>query len=293
MSSTSAPGLAWIDHPDPQGCWGEPGELSLPLADRGLQLADGLFETVLVLEGQPRLLAEHLERWRHSARLLGLEAPPTIDRVAPLAAAAVHRSGIRSGALRLNWSRGMGEAAAASRGLAIPPRCRHRFWLQLSAALPRFTPVRVIVSPSERRCATSVLSRCKTFAYGSAIQARRQAEDAGSDDALLESTAGGLCCGTAANLLVRRQGRWLTPPLASGCLPGVMRARALQLGLAEEATLAPITPADLQHGDGALLLNSLGCRPISHLHGTALASGVTSAAAATEAERFWRRLLEP
>jgi hypothetical protein len=72
-----------------------------------------------------------------------------------------------------------------------------------------------------------------------------------------------------------------------------MRARALQLGLAEEATRAPITPADLEHGDGALLLNSLGCRPISHLHGTALASGVTSTAAATEAERFWRRLLEP
>ena len=43
--------IAWID-----GCWGEPDDLQLPLSDRGLQLADGLFETVLVLDGAPQLL---------------------------------------------------------------------------------------------------------------------------------------------------------------------------------------------------------------------------------------------
>jgi branched-subunit amino acid aminotransferase/4-amino-4-deoxychorismate lyase len=71
-------------------------------------------------------------------------------------------------------------------------------------------------------------SRCKTFAYTAAIQARREAERAGADDALLHNTHGELCCGTVANLLVHREGRWITPPLSSGCLPGVMRARALQ-----------------------------------------------------------------
>ena len=46
-----------------------------------------------------------------------------------------------------------------------------------------------------------------------------------------------LCCGTAANLLVRREGRWLTPPLSSGCLPGVMRRLSLPLGLAQVGEL--------------------------------------------------------
>lgn len=278
--------LAWIDEPDPAGRWGDPDDLTLPLADRGLLLADGLFETVLVLQGEPRLLGAHLERWQRSARLLGLDAPPAMERVAGLAEAAVSRSGIRSGALRLNWSRG----AAAARGLSLPPHSRHRFWLQLHAARPWFTPVRVIVSPSERRCATSLLSRCKTFAYGSSIQARRQAEAAGADDALLESTAGGLCCGTAATLLVRQGGRWLTPPLASGCLPGVMRERALRLGLATEAAVGEITAASLLGSEAALLLNSLGCRPICALAGAGLGGGSDGAASA--AERFWHQLLE-
>jgi branched-subunit amino acid aminotransferase/4-amino-4-deoxychorismate lyase len=283
--------LAWIDEPGPAGRWGDPDELALPLADRGLLLADGLFETVLVLAGEPRLLAEHLERWQHSARLLGLDAPPAMERVAALAEAAVSRSRIRSGALRLNWSRGV----AAARGLRIPSHSRHRFWLQLHATTPCFAPVRVIVSPSERRCATSLLSRCKTFAYGSSIQARRQAEAVGADDALLESTAGGLCCGTAATLLVRQGGRWLTPPLASGCLPGVMRARALRLGLAAEAAAGEITAASLLGGEGALLLNSLGCRPICALAGVGLSGGADGTAAATAAasaaERLWHQLL--
>ena len=48
--------VAWID-----GHWGHPDILNLPLSDRGLQLADGLFETILILEGQPILLEEHLK----------------------------------------------------------------------------------------------------------------------------------------------------------------------------------------------------------------------------------------
>ncbi len=157
--------------------------------------------------------------------------------------------------------------------------------------VPTFAPVRLIVSRWERRNAASRLSRCKTFSYGPSIQARREARRAGCDDALLLSTAGGLCCGTAANLLVRREGRWLTPPLASGCLPGVMRQRALEAGLAEEAELqlehllaaSPPAPGD---GTAAVLLNSLGCRPVAELEGRALP------ASALEAQQLWRRLLD-
>jgi branched-subunit amino acid aminotransferase/4-amino-4-deoxychorismate lyase len=286
------PEIGWIDAPVPAGRWGQPGELALPLADRGLLLAEGIFETVLVLDGRPRLLAQHLERWRAGAALLAMEPPPALERVEPLIEEAIGRSAITTGALRLNWSRGT-PTDPGCRGLAIPAGCRHRFWLQLSAASPCFEPLRVIVSPTESRSAISLLSRAKTFAYGSAIQARRQATAAGADDALLLSSAGGLCCGTAANLLVLGVDGWRTPPLSSGCLPGVMRARALGLGLAREA---PISQEDLAASSGALLLNSLSCRPISHLAGEPLAwSGpgtpAWDAALTAEAAALWQRLL--
>ncbi|MFM7674188.1 MAG: aminotransferase class IV [Synechococcus sp.] len=276
------------------GRWGSPEELCLPLADRGLLLADGIFETVLVGGGRPRLLQPHLRRWRASAAVLGMAPPPAAEALEPLLREAIERAGLAvegCGALRLNWSRGDG----TGRGLDLPPEGAlqppHRFWLQLTPMRPAFTPVRVLVSRWERRNAASNLSRCKTFAYGASIQARREARGAGCDDALLLSTAGGLCCGSAANLLVRRGDRWLTPPLASGCLPGVMRQRALEAGLAEEAEL---TPEDLlaasatapAGGTAALLLNSLGCRPLAEVEGQELP------ASALEAQQLWRSLLD-
>lgn len=283
--NSGALSIAWISStacksPGEAGHWGPPGELCLPLDDRGLLLADGLFETVLVEGGEPRLLEPHHQRWCEGADLMGLPPPPDLQQVHQLALQAVARSGIATGALRLNWSRGSG-----GRGLELPPAgASGRFWLQLTACSPLFTPVRVIVSPTERRCASSLLSRVKTFAYGPAIQARRQARAAGADDALLESTAGGLCCGTAANLLLHLGERWLTPPLASGCLPGVMRGRLLAAGLAEEMPL----PLELLAGEGAaaLLINSLGCRPIQACDGRPLA-----ALDPAQAETLWRSLL--
>jgi branched-subunit amino acid aminotransferase/4-amino-4-deoxychorismate lyase len=201
--------IAWIDSPD-GGRWGASSDLALPLSDRGLLFADGLFETVLVEDSRPRLLEEHLERWRTTAAALGMEPPPDAEQVRELLREAVTRSGIRSGALRLNWSRGSGLAWA--RGIDLPgpddPPLLHRFWLQLTAARPRFEPLRLIVSRTEQRNAASRISLCKTFAYGASIQARQEARAAGADDALLRSTAGGLCCGTTANLLLRRRQQW-------------------------------------------------------------------------------------
>ena len=243
--------IAWLDSPEGEA-WGSPESLALPLGDRGLLLADGLFETLLVEDGQPRLLEDHLERWQRSAALLG--------------------------------SRGSG-----GRGLDLPEAGPGeapplpRIWLQLSAWQPDFQPIGTIVSRWERRNAASRLSRCKTFAYGGSIQARREAREAGAEDALLLSTTGELCCGTAANLLVLCKGHWLTPPGASGCLPGVMRQRALNRGMTSEAAISTDT---LARSEGALLINSLSCRPIHRVDELPLPQ--ITAATASE---LWRQLL--
>jgi branched-subunit amino acid aminotransferase/4-amino-4-deoxychorismate lyase len=173
--------------------------------------------------------------------------------------------------------------------------------LQFTPLQPSFRPVTVWISQLERRQATSLLSQCKTFAYGQAIQARREARSAGAEEALLLGTGGELCCGATANLLVFQGGSWLTPPLASGCLPGVMRGRALELGLVREATLdpglllQPVHDSVKDSASAALLLNSLGCRPIRAVNGRVL--GLADQAngdpgwASSLAESLWRSLL--
>ena len=289
--------IAWID-----GRWGSPAELGVPLQDRGLLLADGLFETVLIQAGQPLLLEAHLQRWQASAALLAMAPPPDAAQLEPLIGEAIERLGLsersgRCGALRLNWSRGNGPGRGIDLAVADEPGDHgHRFWLQLSCCTPTFGPQTAHISRHERRNGASRLSRCKTFAYGQAIQARREAREAGADEGLLLGSGGDLCCGAVANLLIRQGGRWLTPPLSSGCLPGVMRGRALELGLAEEAELFWDGQL-LSHGPAAmsrettwqgpwLLLNSLSCRPLSAVDGHELPH-----LSATEAEAFWRQLL--
>jgi|TARA_B100002051_G_scaffold93423_1_gene89296 branched-chain amino acid aminotransferase len=265
--------IAWLD-----GQWGAPHELSLPLNDRGLQLADGLFETVLLQGGEPQLLEQHLERWATSANLLGMAPPPERSHLQPLIEEATQRCGLQrsSAVLRLNWSRG----ASERRGIDVPQAAQHRFWMTLEAGEPTFSAVTAIICQQERRNADSLISRCKTFAYGQAVLARREANQRGCEDALLLNTRGQLCSGTVANLMVRRNGNWLTPPLSSGCLPGVMRGRALTLGLVQEAELE----SDLRPDDEAALINSLSCRPLIALNGLPRSL--------TDTERFWRNLLE-
>ena len=111
------------------GEWGTAQGLQLPLSDRGLQLSDGLFETVLVLDGQPKLLDDHLSRWRDGAALLAMEPPPASNWLEPLIVQAIQRlpSPKGSGALRLNWSRGDG----SGRGIDVSGAEPHRFWLTL------------------------------------------------------------------------------------------------------------------------------------------------------------------
>lgn len=69
---------------------------------------------------------------------------------------------------------------------------------------------------------------------------------AGVDEAILLNEAGEVCEGTITTLFLRRNGRLLTPPLACGLLPGVLRRSLIEAGRAEEVRLMP---ADLHDGE--------------------------------------------
>jgi para-aminobenzoate synthetase/4-amino-4-deoxychorismate lyase len=77
---------------------------------------------------------------------------------------------------------------------------------------------------------------------------RRAARPAGRlpiFDLVFLNERGEVAEGARSNVFVDRDGILLTPPLASGCLPGVLRGELLASGQAREATLMP---DDLQAG---------------------------------------------
>ena len=61
----------------------------------------------------------------------------------------------------------------------------------------------------------------------------------GIDETVFVNTRGELAEGTISNLFIAAGADLLTPPLASGCLPGILRAELLASGRAREAVLRP------------------------------------------------------
>lgn len=72
-------------------------------------------------------------------------------------------------------------------------------------------------------------------------------------DALLANERGELTEGARTNLFLERDGRLLTPPLACGVLPGILRERLVSEGVAREQILRP---ADLASADAVYIGNS-------------------------------------
>jgi para-aminobenzoate synthetase / 4-amino-4-deoxychorismate lyase len=83
---------------------------------------------------------------------------------------------------------------------------------------------------------------------------QRAARHQNSDDVVLINERGQITETTIANIAVRVNKRWWTPPVDVGCLPGVERGRLLELGLLGERTL---TLDDLRRAEALAVISSL------------------------------------
>jgi para-aminobenzoate synthetase/4-amino-4-deoxychorismate lyase len=83
---------------------------------------------------------------------------------------------------------------------------------------------------------------------------RRIARHPGAEDVLLVNPFGQVTESTIANVAVRLDGVWWTPPIASGLLPGTGREAALRDGRLHER---PITVDELRGAEGVALVSSV------------------------------------
>ena len=74
------------------------------------------------------------------------------------------------------------------------------------------------------------------------------------DDVILWNERGEVTESTIANIVIKRAGSWVTPPVSCGLLPGVMRSHLLQTG---EICEAVITKRDLIEAESIALINSV------------------------------------
>jgi branched-chain amino acid aminotransferase len=117
---------------------------------------------------------------------------------------------------------------------------------------------------------TSLLAGAKTTSYDVSFAARREAERAGADDALLVG-AGRVLEGATANVWWRLGDELFTPAARAGVLPGVTRAFVLSVERAREGDFAV---ADLLGADEAFLTSSIReVMPVVAVDGASIGNG--------------------
>lgn len=227
--------------------------------DRGFLLGDGVFDTLLLKDGQPQYFSYHQMRLRHNASKIGLRLPEKFDDLKDIISDLVNDSPYKNGyaSLRTTITRGVGP-----RGLAPPKDCHPTFLVRVSQAPTVHEKVafRCLISQKTKRNEYSILSQIKSLNYADSILAMMEAQDKNFDNAIMLNTQNHLTCASNGNIYAYKDGRWLTPPLNEGVLDGAIRHVLVQEKYVEQAI---IHQDDLPNIQSMALSNSLlGLVPI-------------------------------
>jgi branched-chain amino acid aminotransferase len=253
--------------------------------DHGLTVGDGVFETLLVRQGQPFALTRHIARLFRSAQGMGLPAPAEelIRRGVDEVVAASGADGARA-RLRITITSGAGPLGS-ERGDEPPTLI-----VTLTPTKewgPSTTLARVPWTRNER----SAVAGVKTTSYAENAVALAYAHRAGASEAVLANTLGELCEGTGSNIFVVLDGVVHTPALETGCLAGITRELVLEWGpqVAEHAESR--LPYDvLETADEVFITSSTrDVHPVTRIDDRELVAGPVTARVAQE---FARRMAE-
>ncbi|HSP56884.1 MAG TPA: aminodeoxychorismate lyase [Halomonas sp.] len=229
---------------------------SWPLDDRGAAYGDGLFETVLLRDGEPQLWDAHLARLAKGCEVLAIPLPVRAALERPLASAG---QGLQ--VLKLMLTRGSG-----GRGYQLPEEPEPRLRWRLSPFVPNrehwTSGVRI------RHCALRLgiqpaLAGLKHLSRLENVMARAEWTAPEIAEGLLCDTEGRLVEATCMNLFWQRHGRLETPRLdhcgVAGTLREVLRQR-VSLYEVESG------PAVLEEAEAVWLGNSVqGLWPVARL----------------------------
>ena len=201
----------------------------------------GLFETIRVEQGQACHLGKHLDRISQSAKSLKIKldsnrAKSLIkEACSQLDTSLIYR-------LRLDLS---AEGLLSVKTAAIQnPQVGPILWAS------------DILATDATMSSTDQLLGHKVTRRKLYDQAWLAAEKIGAFDALFINEKGFVTEGGRSNVFIKKDGRWLTPPLASGCLPGVMRSMVLN-DAKYQALEQDITPADVLSAEEVIFTNAL------------------------------------
>jgi branched-chain amino acid aminotransferase len=230
----------------------------IPATDRGFLYGDGLFETIHAYGRKLFRLDQHLDRLARGAELLAMQPRPDLKKLDSFAQELVDAAKFPEANVRLTYTRGSGPRGPSTHGKFTPLIAIMATRYNRQPEAPNSGAAAIIAGV--RRQESAVTANLKTLNYIEQVLARREADDAGADEALLLNNAGLLCEGSASNISIVRGGGIAIPdPLRAGALPGIAQLTALEaaanLGIA--VTQTSLGPWDASQADEAFLSGSM------------------------------------
>lgn len=240
--------------------------------DRGLTLADGVFETMRARRGVIFRLDRHLARLERSLDLLQVPWPADLRAWVDAALADAARG---DASIRLTVTRG-----PAPGGVTPPPAATPTVIVAINP-FPSFAPALYASGltahvASGRRNERSLTCGLKTLGYTDAVVAMLEAMRAGADDALFLDTESHCSEATSSNLFAWTGTELVTPPASCGALPGITRATVMEIAAAQGLRVAERAFGldDLFAAREAFLTSSLrGIAPLVRVDGRAIGDG--------------------
>lgn len=224
-----------------------------PVCD-GFLLGHALFDTSKVKEGRPVFWTEHLARLRRSAGALGLKVKDEAGLEARCRR-VIEANRLRTGSLKVVLYRDGAETREliVTRDFAYPAetyRRGFRLLTQRDARVPGRGPAH------------------KTTNYLMNHLARESARAAGADDVLFVDPDEQVLETGGSNVFAVIGGEVLTPPLASGILPGTVRGLVLTYWAAKGAREHTLSRKLLEAADEVFVTNALlGVMPVASIDG--------------------------
>lgn len=240
----------------------------LSVKDQAIVLGQGIFETLVAYSGKPFLPDRHYARLKAGADAMGLEIPSE-EGLLDAMLSTLSRNGLEDAGrvrIRITVTGGLSDLRFSN------TKGAENLMIETTVAPEISHPAKTITLPFARND-KGALSGLKTINYGENVVAVRMARAAGADEGIYGNTVGNLCEGTWSNVFVCHEGQWITPPLSSGCLPGVSRAHLLDVaraaGISIEEVDLPLS--ELAHVESAFLTSTLReAQPVSHIDGREL-----------------------
>ncbi|MCH1582849.1 MAG: aminotransferase class IV [Flavobacteriales bacterium] len=236
-----------------------PDSAVISLGNRAFLYADGIFETIRVMQGVPLFVEAHFERMREGLKAHRIHPPLgfTPKHIKKEISRLLEATNITGSArIRMTLSR-RGTGYYAPKGSDLDVVMTAEPITEADYSLNE-KGLSVDIYP-EMKCTPNHLTRFKNLAANIYIQSGLWAQEHQLDTALIQNDRMGIIESTSSNLFLVSNGVLYTPGLDGGATAGIMRAQIINLALASGMKVyeCNLTPQNMLIADEVFLTNAV------------------------------------